>query len=161
MASHDPIEAHVKALMALAPAGFAMAFHVRYTRPAFLIQSYPTDWIEIYSARGYVMTDPTVRWGFENEGSVRWSELAGQDAEGVFAEAAQHGLTYGLSHAIDAGHSRSMASFARGDREFDDTEIAEIADRMDAIHNATDATLALGGKTATAIRRLPVHLTQA
>ncbi len=76
----------VERLTALAPSGYAIALHVRFTTPTFLFQTYPREWIEVYTQRGYVMSDPTVMWGFSNTGRVRWSDLADQDSAGMLAQ---------------------------------------------------------------------------
>lgn len=150
----------VMALTLIAPGGFAMAFHVNFTRPAFLIQNYPAEWTQIYSARGYVMTDPTVKWGFENAGTIRWSDLGAPAADGVLAEAARHGLTFGLTHVTDIGGTRSMTSFARPDREFEGAEVAEIERHVDAIHMATQGLGAMTAADLAAVKRITLAVTQ-
>ena len=161
MASEMSMTSRVETLISLAPSGFAMAFHVNYTRPAFLIQNYPSEWTRIYSARGFVMADPTVKWGFENVGNIRWSDLVALDSEGVLAAAAEHGLIFGLTHVVDNGGTRSMTSFARADREFSEDEVAQIATEVDAIHADSQADKALSDKDLAALRKMTKAVTQA
>jgi LuxR family transcriptional regulator len=59
-ATQTEIRAVLSDLMTLAPTGYAAALHINFTTPAFLFQTYPTDWLAIYSQQGMVMKDPTV-----------------------------------------------------------------------------------------------------
>ena len=111
-------------LMDTATAGFALAFHVRFTTPSFLFQTYPKDWLDYYSQNGLVMSDPTVAWGFENTGAIGWSDLTASDSAGVLAKAAEFGLKHGATCATGSDESRSIGSFARADRDFTDAERA-------------------------------------
>jgi LuxR family transcriptional regulator len=147
------------AIRQAAPAGFAIALHIRFTAPRYLFQAYPREWIELYSREGLVLQDPTVRWGFAHTGTVRWSALAGDDPRGVLARAAGHGLRYGFTAATDAGGSRSVASFARGDREFDDGEIAAIAALLAELHDRTLTAETLSPADHEALKRMSVLLT--
>lgn len=142
----------------LCPAGYALAFHIRYATPNFLFQTYATDWIDIYSQRGYVMTDPTVRWGFENLGWCRWSDLADDDAAGVLAEAAQHGLGHGFVFALETEGSRSMTSFARNDRSFSDDEVNAIRVKAARLHDLTAGLAELSPDTAAKLRRMAIRV---
>lgn len=119
------------------PAGYAVGLHVRFTSPTYLFQTYPAAWNEFYSSQGLVMRDPTVTWGFSNEGAVRWSALAGDDPAGVLAGAADHGLIYGVAAAVLSGGSRTLAGFARGDREFTDSEIEALLAAVETMHALT------------------------
>jgi len=68
------------------------------------------------------MADLTVRWGFSEIGSIRWSDLADTDEHGILEQSASHGMIYGVTIAVETGNSRSIASFSRSDREFADEE---------------------------------------
>ena len=59
------------------PSGFAIALHVVFTRPTYLFQTYAKPWMDHYSEAGLVMHDPVVRWGLQNVGRLRWSDLDG------------------------------------------------------------------------------------
>ena len=63
----------------LSPAGFAVAMHIRFTRPTYLFQTYAKRWMDHYSAKGMVVHDPLVHWGLQNVGRIRWSELEAID----------------------------------------------------------------------------------
>lgn len=139
--------------------GFAIAFHIRFTTPEFLVQTYPTDWTNLYSERGYVMGDPTVRWGFENTGSKRWSEMSSDDPMGIFGESAKFGLVHGTTVATESAGSRSVASFARADRELTDTEIAELESLVEELHAATASAEGMDQKLRDELHKMSVQMT--
>lgn len=153
------IEDILKELESRCPSGYALALHIRFTTPGFLFQTYPNTWIDRYSERGYVMQDPTVRWGFENTGQTRWSDLQADDVVGVLADAADHGLGFGACYVTDAGDSRSVTSFARNDREFHDDEIAELVKFVDHLHQRTAELSSLSPETAEELRKMSVRFT--
>ena len=70
MAAPDPRVAAVSdalaALAVLCNRGFAIAVHIRLTRPTLLYQTYAADWTEHYSMKGYMLTDPTVLWNTDS-----------------------------------------------------------------------------------------------
>ena len=142
------------------PAGFAAALHIKFTSPRYLFQSYRRDWIDYYSKHALVLRDPTVHWGFENEGAIRWSALTGRDTAGVMEKAAEYGLTYGFTAALEEGGSRSVASFARADREFTDTEISKITGLLRRLHDETRAAETLSPEDDAALKRLSIFLTR-
>ena len=90
--------------------GFALAVHVRYTRPTLLYQTYAQTWGDHYSENGYMMVDPTVHWGLANVGSVDWHDLISEDVAGVIQAARNHGLNNGWTYATGPATSRSLGS---------------------------------------------------
>lgn len=140
-------------------AGFAIALHVSFTTPKYLFQSYDKDWLDAYSSGGMVMQDPTVRWAFANNGFVRWSALASEDHGGVLKKAASFGLTYGVTIALDDGGSKSMASFARADREMSDIDIAGLAVDLRQLHLGTLGTEKMRPEIHEILRQLSIYLT--
>lgn len=143
----------------LAPAGYAIALHVRFTTPTYLFQTYPEQWSDIYSASGYVMHDPTVSWAFQNTGTIRWSDLAAADTAGVLTRAAAFGLVYGFTLSLDREGSSSLASFSRADREFDDAEIAAIVTRASDLHDLTADGQSLAPDVRDSLRLMSVRFT--
>jgi len=121
----------------LCSAGYAIALHISYTTPKFLFQTYNSNWMEIYSKQGLVLKDPTVLWGFENNGAVRWDALSDIDTAGVLTLARQFGIAHGFTFATDQNNSRSIASFARSDRESSKSEIEEISQIVRDLHDYT------------------------
>ncbi|MEY1555132.1 autoinducer binding domain-containing protein [Yoonia sp. R2331] len=156
MTIDDNISQTLSALKEKAPVGYALAFHIRFTTPTFLFQSYPKAWTDYYSQNGLVMSDPTVAWGFENLGTKRWSELAENDPADVMGKAAEHGLAYGVTIAVEADESRSLSSFARGDREFDAVETAALEADVRRLHEMTAQISALSPDLAQELRKMSV-----
>lgn len=142
----------------MAPTGYAMALHVRFTTPTFLFQTYPKEWIDTYSQRGYVMSDPTVAWAFGNTGVIRWADLAESDSAGILREAAARGMTHGFTLATDAGGSQSLGSFTRG-ADFSDEEIAGIRALFDRLHAVTAGLRVLAPETHAALRQMSITYT--
>lgn len=130
------VELHQLSLMA--PAGYFVGLHIRFTAPLFTFQTYDQRWLDYYTERGYVLRDPMVAWGFSTTGTIRWSDPALPDPFGLFAEAAHYGLNYGATIACGPVKSRTIASFARSDREFEDHEIAAIAKIVYRLHDVTE-----------------------
>ncbi|MCO4848318.1 MAG: autoinducer binding domain-containing protein [Yoonia sp.] len=157
----DQLEIHrlLEEVQKIATAGFALAFHVRFTTPTFLFQTYASDWLDHYSQNGFVMSDPTVAWGFENTGAIKWSELAEQDTMNVLTKAAEFGLKYGTACGVEAGESRSLGSFARADREFDADETKMLVDMMTKLHMLTANIKTISPETNAALRTMSVQFT--
>jgi len=121
----------------IAPMGYSLGLQIRFTSPEYLFQTFPKAWIEEYSERGYTVRDPALLWAFENSGSTRWSDIDTGGADEVMQRAAEHGLSYGVTLAIDSDQTRSICAFARGDREFTDEEIAALAEQSGKAHALT------------------------
>jgi LuxR family transcriptional regulator len=141
------------------PAGFAIALHLRFTTPTYLFQTYPKRWMDYYSAAGLVMHDPTVHWGLSNLGHVRWTDLEAIDPRGVLERAKDFGIMSGVAIAVLVSGSRSIASFARADREYDDVEIADMEDRVTDLHHLTGGPGRLSATDQRALTALSVKLT--
>ncbi|MBL4812994.1 MAG: autoinducer binding domain-containing protein [Rhodobacteraceae bacterium] len=124
-----------------------------------MFQTYPKPWIDYYSQNGLVMLDPTVRWGFENVGQIRWSKLAANDSDGVLALSAEHGLKFGLTYSFGPADRRSIASFARSDREFTDEEVTSLYTQTDALTAAIDQAGRLDDQTQGYLRKMSVIFT--
>lgn len=142
------------------PEGFAAALHIKFTSSRYLLQSYRRDWIDYYSKHALLLRDPTVRWGFEHTGTIRWSALTAEDTTGVMEKAAEYGLVFGFTAALDEGGSRSVASFARADREFSDIEVGRITGLLHRLHDETLAAETLSPDLDAALKRLSISLTR-
>ena len=118
--------------------GFALAVHIRYTRPTLLYQKYRQVWVDHYSTKGYMLTDPTVIWGLEHTGCVSWSDLNAQDPAGVFKDALTFGLTNGFTYSTGPAASRTISSAAKSGADFTVEEMGEFCRIVDAIHEETD-----------------------
>jgi LuxR family transcriptional regulator len=137
MTAFDVVEANIARLASTSSAGFAIGLHLEFTTSKYIFQHYSRAWMEEYSRRGLILADPTVRWGIENEGWVRWSDLAAIDAAGVLAAAAEFGLKFGVSISVVGATSRSLGSFASVDREFTEAEIAAFSESLREMHEVT------------------------
>lgn len=159
MANQSEIRDTLADLKGIANAGYALAFHVRFTTPTFLFQTYPKDWLDYYSQNGLVMSDPTVAWGFENVGAISWSGLADADSKGVLKSAGEYGLNFGTTCALEDDGSRSIGSFARNDREFTAQEQSTLMEKMENLHAAMANLKTLSPETANALRMMSVQFT--
>lgn len=157
MHAQDRISTLLTRLNAQNPAGFAIAMHVRFTSPRYLFQSYDTEWLATYSREGLVLNDPVVRWGFANEGTIRWSQL--DDPAGVMVRAADHGLRYGAVIAFVRAGTRSMAGFARADREHTDAEIAGLRHILEELHDLTAQAETLSPAVHATLKQMSIYLT--
>ena len=122
-------------LTALAPSGYALGLHIRFTAPRLLLCTYDPRWLDIYTAEGYLMCDPLVSWAFSHEGSLRWSALCAPDPQNILGQARAYGLNFGVAISHGPSGARSIGGFARADREFSDTEIEQISDLVRRLHD--------------------------
>ncbi len=159
MAGQSEIEKKLVALNELAPAGWALALHVHFTAATFILQTYSQEWRDYYTKNGLVMSDPIVRWGFENRGYEFWSEIAKDDPGGVLKAAADHGLGYGIVTSVGTNESFSIGGFARNDRPYTAEEAAGLEAASLEIHNLTNNLKQLSPETAEAMRRLAIEYT--
>lgn len=118
-------------------AGYAVGLHLQYTASKYIFQHYSRSWMQEYSRRGFILSDPTVKWGVSNEGWIRWSDLAAADDAGVLGVAADFGLKYGVTISIADSSGRSLGSFASCDGEFADQTISELAKGLKDLHETT------------------------
>ena len=140
-------------LQALCDTGFALAVHIRYTRPALLYQTYDREWADHYSEKGYMLSDPTVHWGLAHVGAMDWDQLADQDPEGIIQAARDHGLHNGWTYATGPATSRSLGSMTRS-TPFTPAQHADICTIIDNIHTQTDGFEAFTGDVQEALRNL-------
>ena len=117
---------------------FAIGLRVRFANPTLLYQTYPEAWVRAYAEQAMLFLDPTVRWGLQNHGACRWSELRADDPAGILLKAAEHDLRYGVVVSVGEAHARTMGFFCRPDRELSDGEIAFALDRVQVLHDLTD-----------------------
>ena len=137
------IDVELRNLAQIANAGYFIGLHIRFTSPLFTFQTYDQRWIDHYTENGYVLRDPMTAWGFSRTGWIRWSDPALLDPFGLFKEAAQHGLNCGVTVACGPIKSRTIASFARHDREFREEEILKIERSVLRLHDLSEPPDAL------------------
>ena len=127
----------LKELKQICDTGYALALHIRFTRPNILFQTYNQDWIDLYSANGMMLQDPVVQWGFANTGFVYWNDL--DDPDGILLRASQYGITNGLTCAVDIDNSRSISGFSRSSGPFTAEEADYLFELTKKIHLLTQA----------------------
>ncbi|MEL6640294.1 MAG: autoinducer binding domain-containing protein [Pseudomonadota bacterium] len=153
------IEQKLVELKDYAPAGWALALHVHFTAATFILQTYDQKWRDYYTKNGLVMSDPIVKWGYENRGALFWDDLASEDAGGVLKAAADHGLGYGVVTSVGTEGGFSIGGFARNDRPYTDEEAEFLRGATQEIHDLTDNLKELSPETAEAMRRLAIEYT--
>lgn len=141
------------------PAGCAIGLHITFTTPRYMFQSYPKRWMDIYSSGGMLVRDPTVHWGMHNVGWVRWRDLEAIDPHGVLELAKDYGILNGVTIAVYLDGTRSIASFARSDREFEVAEIEDLELLFFDLHRATANVQRLTAKDRQALKELSFRLT--
>lgn len=146
------IDVELKNLARIATAGYFVGLHIRFTSPLFTFQTYDQRWIDHYTENGFVLRDPMTAWGFSRSGWIRWSDPALLDPFGLFMEAARHGLTHGVTIACGPIKSRTIASFARSDRELRDEEITKIERTVLRLHDLSEPPEALTEAQIEALR---------
>ena len=146
-------------LMGLAQSGFAIALHIKFTTPTYLFQTYPKPWIDYYSHNGLVMRDPTVIWGFDNIGVIRWQDLSNEDTAGIIPEASKYGMKFGFTYSLDRSESRSLSSFTSPGDDFTDQEIADICAIVDKVHDSTLSLTALSAESRAELKRMSIIFT--
>lgn len=159
MDNFNQIEQLLLQIKAKSHAGFAIAFHIRLTSPDYLFQTYPKDWINLYSENGWVMADPIVKWGMSEIGSIRWRDLQGIDDQGIFEKSSAFGMKYGVAIAIESDGSRSVAGFARSDRDFTDSEIESLKADVQTLHDFTASRSGMPDALRSALHNLSVRMT--
>ena len=122
----------------IAPAGYFIGVHIRYAAPLMQFSTYSQDWLDHYTEQGYALRDPTIAWGFSAEGACRWRDLTIPDPFGLLDEAKDFGLVFGLTISVGPVKSKTIASFARADREFEDQEIEEAMEIVRRLHEITE-----------------------
>ena len=110
MSSQAAIDQQLKLLARIAPAGYFVGLHIRFTSPLMTFQTYDQAWMDHYTDNGYVLRDPMTAWGFSKTGWIRWSDPALIDPFGVFAEAATFGLRHGATVSYGPISSRTIGS---------------------------------------------------
>jgi len=135
----DEMAGLLKKLAELCDTGFALAIHIRYTRPSLFFQTYAQEWIDYYSENGLMLYDPVVKWGLLNTGMVAWSELEGDDPRDVLGQSAKHGLHNGIALGIGPATSRTIAGLTRSGPAFSEEEIAQMVALVTKIHTLTES----------------------
>ncbi len=141
------------------PSGFAIALHIRFSAPTYMFQTYAKRWLDQYTAEGLLLKDPVVRWGFNNVGRIRWADLEAIDDCGVMERAKDFGLMNGAAISLTFSGSRSIAGFARADRDFTEVELDELEAGLARLHRATLGLARISVEDREALTALSIRLT--
>lgn len=152
MSNRTSIDVELQNVARLATAGYFIGLHIRFTSPLLTFQTYDQRWIDHYTENGYVLRDPMTAWGFSRTGWIRWSDPELPDPFGLFKEAAAFGLKFGVTVACGPIKSRTIASFARHDREFRDDEIARFERAVKRLYELSEPPEALTEAQIEALR---------
>jgi len=132
------LDNELRKLEVLSPLGYGIGLHIRFLAPLVSVNTWPDDWQKHYSENVYGLRDPMVAWAFSKKGFCRWSDCPLPDPFGIIETANSFGLTYGATVSCGPLSSRTMAGFARTDREFYDSELEEIEKLVICLHAATE-----------------------
>ncbi len=147
----------------MAPAGYAIGLQIEYTTPKFMFQTYSREWLTYYDKQGLLMSDPTLGWGFDNTGFIRWDDLRPVDQFGLLDKAAEFGIKYGITCARECRGNRagirSIGSFARSDRDFTDAEAEELHAAFAELHDGTEDQAQLSPETVQQLRNMSIMVT--
>ncbi len=134
--------------------GFALAIHIRFTRPALLFRTYRQDWIEHYSEKGFMLSDPVVHWGLMNSGMVRWDDLAEQDPAGVLSDAKTFGLANGWTYSVGPAASRTISGHTKSGADFTPAQVATLQSLVQQAHDITEGIETFPPEVMDAMRLL-------
>jgi LuxR family transcriptional regulator len=141
----------------LAPAGLQISLRIRFVSATNAINTYPPKWIQKYTALGLMMHDPCMKWVYENTGVCRWSSLTSHDTHNVFHMAESYGLNFGATIScqteMDSGN-RSIATFGRSDREFEDAELVHLHKFIKSLHDAAAPPISITNAEIEALQLL-------
>lgn len=137
-----------------------MGLHITFSTPSFMFQTYPAKWMSHYTQNGLVLQDPTVLWGFANQGRINWADLEDTSPAKVMKQAADFGLKHGLTIALEDNGSLSIASFASTLRDFTTDEADALEAGVKELHDITAPDQNLSVDTTEALRALSIKLTQ-
>ncbi|MDH2326283.1 autoinducer binding domain-containing protein [Cereibacter sp. SYSU M97828] len=156
MSKVEEVTRRLRELSSICDTGYALAIHIRFTSPTLLYQTYPDEWIRFYTERGFMLSDPVVRWGLRETGFIRWNDIPDEDHEAVMVHARQHGIAHGVAFSLGTPASRTLAGLTRSQDEFTGDEIDRMIGLVSEIHDLTrepgDDLATLRSLTAASLR---------
>lgn len=105
------------------------------------------------------MVDPIVRWGFANNGAIRWSELGDLDDQNIMEQSLAYDMAYGVAIATETDGSRSVAGLAHHEREFTDTKIDALKQHVQDLHVLTASKDGKADNVRAELQSLSVKMT--
>lgn len=130
------IDLEIGTVHRIASAGSFIGVSFTFSNPTATFISYPVDWVNYYTDNTLSVVDPLLSWTLSNEGIKRWSEIDSDDPHNVKEKARSFGLSFGASCSIIIGGKRSVATYAKSDGEFTDTELYILENSLKKIHIA-------------------------
>lgn len=160
MSNFFEIERLVRSICARSPASCTIGMHIRMTAPDFMFRHSPAGWNTVYAERGYVMLDPRVHWGLSNTGCRPYSEFEADDPHGMIELSKSYGLTYGIMISVEGGGTRSLAGYARSDRDYDPAECESLVADTQKLHDLTQTNESMSEKLRSQLTELAEDLDQ-
>lgn len=148
------LDANLKTLSELAPAGFSAGLHIRFASPLIYVRTYDEAWTKIYDENAYALRDPLVFWGLGMKGQTRWSAIRLPDPFNILGQARCYGLAFGAVVSCGPITSRTIVGIAHSEREFTDDEIAEAVRIVHNLHIAAEPPTELTPAQIEALRLL-------
>ncbi|WP_370160388.1 helix-turn-helix transcriptional regulator [Limimaricola soesokkakensis] len=134
----------LSALQTLAPAGYYVGLRILFAFPAAEVNELPTAWVELYARERFLLADPALRWSLNHTGAIRWGDLSQDDPAGMTRLSAAYGMRYGAVAAFrEPSGLRSYGLFYRDDRDYEDTELEQLAKFIAHRHRGVSSTLQL------------------
>ena len=152
MSVQSDIDLYTRKLSAVAAHGFSFALHIRFAQPLVNHQCFPQGWTDLYAEEAYALRDPIVAWGFSQTGMAKWTEIGIPDPFDILEKAKQFGMNYGFAVACGPIKSRTIASAARPDREFDPDEMEAFRRLIFQLHDVAEPPNALTQAQIDALR---------
>lgn len=148
-------------LAQLAPRGFTLGLHIRYSRPVRRVSTYPSRWIQTYTQRNLGVGDPMMIWCVMHQGSIAWGDLVRlmPDPLDVMGQARAHGLAFGVALSHGPAESRSYIGAAHPDRDFTAAEIARMTALLREAHDLLDRDTALRPILVAALETIACGMT--
>lgn len=117
-ASPEAIFTHIEqAALQLGFEHVAFGFQAPYpvTNPNVTMHNnYPTAWQQRYARAGYLLTDPTVSHGRQNQTPILWNDHAFASNRALWADAQDHGITTGWAQScLERSGAGSLLTLCR------------------------------------------------
>lgn len=125
-------------LSELAPNGYFLGLHVRFSSPMVSLVTYSQEWQDHYTDNVYALRDPIVAWAYSTKGASRWSDVRIPDPFNILGQAQDYGMKYGVAMSCGPFSSRSIGGVARDDREYTDEEMEEVLHIFEFLHEKTE-----------------------
>jgi LuxR family transcriptional regulator len=152
MSLQSGIEFQTRRLTELSPGGFSLSLHIRFAMPLLQNSTFPKGWTDLYAREAYALRDPIIAWGFSEIGTKRWSDITIPDPFDILGQAKSFEMNYGFAVSCGPMNSRTIASAAREDREFSDSEIEAFEKLIHQLHKITEPPESLTDAQIEALR---------